>query len=474
MDRFFLLAGFIFMLAGQAVAQQSNSYDLKNCVETALQNNFNVKQAEVALETARLGARQAWLNLLPNLNGGFGYGLNQGRNLDPITNVYINQELQSSGLNLSSNWVLFNGFRLHNLLAQSTLTRNSVGFDVQQAKDLVALNVVMAFFQVLSAEDQIAMAKGQLEVTRKQAERVAAQVKEGVVGSFQLADLQGQKANEEVNILTQENAMRQARLSLCQLMNIPFDTELQLERLKPGSEQIPYPASSKAVFLSAQQHMAVFKANELRVKVAETAVAVSRAGYLPTVSLTGSMGTSYSSLSSRLIPVGRQETATGGFVRINGIESPVLSNEHVYASEKVGYVRQFQNNLGVFAGISVQVPLFNGFQTYNQVSLARNNLRRAQFLAGAASQEMQQNIEQAWLNSDAAARRAELFGRQVAEYQISFAAAEVRLQNGVIQTAEFLIAKNNLDRAKTAQVNARYEYLFRTKILDYYQGKPLW
>jgi len=152
----------------------------------------------------------------------------------------------------------------------------------------------------------------------------------------------------------------------------------------------------------------------------------------------------------------------------------VLVNQTYYNSEKIGYSRQMKNNLGVFAGVSLQVPVFNGFYASNQVRLAKLNQKRAMLDLETNEQQMKQNIEQAWLLMDMAWRKQDLIRQQVSDFETSFQAAKTRLENGVISAAEFLIAKNNADRSRLSGVQAAYEYQFRTRILDYYQGKQVW
>jgi len=448
-------------------------YSLKQCVDLALQNNLQVQQTALQVENNAVALHQSRTNLLPNLNGNLGFGFNQGRNLDPITNVYINQELLSSGLSLNSNLVVFNGMRLQNLILQNKYNHEASKLDLQQTKDNLALNVILTYLQVLSSEDQLEMGKSQLSVTKSQLERAENQVKEGAAGQFLVTDLRGQMANEQINLMNLENSLRQSKLALCQLMRIEMNLDLSLERL-PEATLLPYEKSASAVYTAARENMAVFKSNGLKVKAMDKGLHVARSGFMPTVSLTGNLGSSYSSLSNRFIPTGSSEEETGQFVRFQGTESPVLVNQTHYNSEKIGYSRQMKNNLGVFAGVSLQVPVFNGFYASNQVRLAKLNQKRAMLDLETNEQQMKQNIEQAWLLMDMAWRKQDLIRQQVSDFETSFQAAKTRLENGVISAAEFLIAKNNADRSRLSGVQATYEYQFRTRILDYYQGKLGW
>lgn len=459
----------LFLPAG--VMAQQNKMSLAQCIDTALKNNFQVKQASLQSQAAAVNLSQARANLLPDLNGNFGYGFNQGRNVDPLTNSYINQQLASSNIGLNSGIVLFNGMRLQNLISQNRFSQQAANMDLQQTKDNLTLNVILAYLQVLSNEDVLGINKEQYAVTGKQVERMVILVREGASANYLLADLKGQLANEKIAIVNAENLLQQSKLSLCQLMNIDYNSELSLE--KNGIDLLPekYTEDAAAVYQKAQQNFALVKANDLKVKTAEAGVKVERSGFFPLISLNAALGSSYSSLAQTLTPVNVTEVQTGSYVLIGGNPNNVLKQQQNYSAAKTGYTKQLNNNLGSYAGINMQIPLFNNFQTRNRIKLAKINLTNTQIQTDYAKLQLKQNIEQAYLNSNASFERYKILAEQVKDFEESFRAAEVRFGNGVINSAEYLISKNNLDRVRVMFTQTKYEYSFRTKLLDYYQGK---
>jgi outer membrane protein len=178
-------------------------------------------------------------------------------------------------------------------------------------------------------------------------------------------------------------------------------------------------------------------------------------------------------LSNRLIPTTLVEVTTGDYLKTGTTRTPVYQEVQNYKAEKVGYGTQMDNNLGYFAGVNLQIPIFNGFQTKNRVKQANINLQNVKLDAANTNYQLQQNIQQAWLNMQATFKRLELLKQQAQHFEESFKAAEVRFANGAINANEFLLVKNNLDRTKINMVQAKYEYTFRTKLLDFYQGKAL-
>ncbi len=460
----------IFLISFAAASAQQLS--LQQCIDTALKNNILVQQTSLQKQAAEINQQQAKANLLPNVNGNWNYGFNFGRNVDPITNTFTNNQLSSSNVGASAGVVLFNGMRLQNLIQQSNYNYKAADMDYKQAKDNLVLNVILAYMQVIAGEDILAVSKAQMLVTKKQIERMEVLVKEGSAGNFQLTDIKGQMANEEINIINLENSVQQSKLSICQLMNSNYDYSLSLQRDAIVLSDAVYVQSSAEVIAAAFQYMALVKANEFRIKSAEKNILVAKGSYYPTISLSGAAGSSYSSLQTRSVPTNvLAEVPTGAYIKNGAVRTAVFAEEQIFNSEKVGYSTQLNNNLGFFTGISVQVPLFNNFQVRNRVRLAKISLQNTKLDAENTNYQLKQNIEQAWLNMNTSYKRYKVLQEQLLHFEESFRAAEVRFETGVINAAEFLIAKNNLDRTKINLIQAKYEYAFRTRVLDFYQGK---
>ena len=470
-DMKYILLAAITLFSFFANAQQLS---LKQCIDTALRNNIQVQQSGLQKQTAEVNQQQAKMNLLPAINGSWSYGFNFGRNVDPITNTYTNNQLESSNSGVNAGVVLFNGMRLQNLIQQTGYAQKAAAMDYKQAQDNLVLNVILAYMQVLVSEDVIAASKAQLAVTQKQVERMEVLVKEGSAGSFQLTDIKGQMANEQINLVNLENSLQQAKLSLCQLMNIQYAERLTLERSQIKLNETMYAQTSAEVIAAAQEYMALIKANEFRVKSAEKNIQVAKGANYPTVSLTGAMGSGYSSFFSRLTPTSLVEENTGLYTKNGSVRTPVFAEVQKYDPQSVGYFTQMKNNIGYFAGLSIQVPIFNNLQARNRIKLAKITYQNTQLDAQNTNYQLRQNIEQAWLNMNAAYKRYAALQEQLKNFEESFRAATVRFESGVINAVEFLLVKNNFDRSTINLIQARYEYTFRTKLLDFYQGKELW
>lgn len=464
-----LIVLFFSLAASAALHAQSSSYTLEQCIETAIKNNIEVRQADLQTEAAEVVRRQARANLLPNLNGAFSHGINQGRSIDPFTNTYVNQKVNYSNIGIGSNVVLFNGFSQQNAIRQAGYALEASRMELEQAKEALTLNVILAYLQVLSNEDLLEVSKRQVAVSQKQVERLEVLNKEGAISPSQLYDLIGQQKDNELAVVTAQNAVATSRLTLAQLMNIPYDPAMQLERL--GMEDLQkFGSSAQEVYNTALNELALVKAAELRRQSAAAAVKAVRGQLFPQLSLGGNLNTTYSSAATRDVLLNSTETTTADYVILNGSKLPVMTSRNNFSTEKISYGSQLKNNVFSNIGVTLSIPLFNSLQTRNRVRLAGIELKSIALQEENTKVQLRQEVEQAYVNMTNAWDRYKILLEQVTAFAESFRAAEVRFNAGVGTSVDYLIAKNNLDRANLNLITAKYDYLLRKRILEYYQG----
>lgn len=468
MRRVFCLSSVLFFALTLGAQQTSQVLTLQQCIDSAVKNSIEVQQRSLQIDAATVDQSQAKLNLLPNLNGSVNHGINQGRSIDPFTNSYINQTVNYANYGLGSDLVLFNGLNLRNLIKQATYAKNASKADWQQSKDFVTLSVILAYLRVLSNEDLMALAKQQVDVTRQQVERLEKLHREGAISPPLLYDLRGQLKEGELNIISSQNAWRTSLLELTQLMNVPFSENYKLEKIDNASAMAPYTATAKEVYENALEEMGAVKAAEWRKKSAAYAVKATKGLLYPTIFLSGNLNTNYSSAAMQDRLVNTTEVPTSDYVLVNGVKNPVVAKQPTYSSERISYNTQLKNNVFSGVGIGVRVPIFNSFQTRNRVRLANIEYKNSMLVEEGTKRQLRQEVEQAYLNMTNAWDRYKISVEQVAAYAESFRAAEVRFNAGVGTSVDYLIAKNNLDRANLNLVMTRYDFVLRKQILDYY------
>lgn len=462
----------VLMVAMGVSMAQDGSLTLQKAIETAHANNIGVQQSGLRVETADINRRQAKANMLPSVNADFNYGWNNGRNIDPFLNIYVNQQLTGSNASLSGSWMLFNGFQVQNSIKQTAYAHEAAKMDLQQGKDQLTINVILAYLQVLSNEDLLVNLESQMTVTRNQVDRLQVLVKEGARGQYQLSDIRGQLANEQVAIVNAKNALDIAKITLCQLMNVPIDKNLKLDRTEAPFPGEMYADNVEQIYARAKG-LPMVRATELRVESAKKAVQVERGAISPRLGLYGNLFSNYSSAAERRTQTGVSDITTDNYVLVNNVKSQVIAPVPQFSSSSISYGSQMQNNIGSSFGIAASIPLFNNLRTKYRVDQARVNLKNAELDKQQVDLTLRQNIEQAYANMESSYNRYRAFEEQYKEYEESFRANEIRFNTGVINSFEYLTAKNNLDRARLNLTQVKYEYIFRTKILDYFQGKQL-
>ncbi|HUS01908.1 MAG TPA: TolC family protein [Chitinophagaceae bacterium] len=446
-------------------------FTLKQCVDTAITNNLLVKQSDLQMQNASINYKQAKDNVWPNLFANVNQGINQGRSIDPFTNSYINQNVGYGTYSVSSNITLFNGMQIKNFIKQNALEHEASKMELQTTKDNLTLNIILDYLQVLNNEEQLTQATNQVVLSGKQVGRLEILNKEGSIIPAQLYELRGQLANDQLAVITAENAVKASKLALVQLMNIPYDTAMEVEKLTADNFALSYHADPETIYQTALSQLATIKGTELRRQSAEKAISVARGQFYPSVGLGGNLGTNFSSAAQENVFLNSTQVASGDFVDVNGSKLPVITTRNNYNSQKINYGSQFSNNYSTSINLGIRIPILNSFRARNNVALAKNDLKNTEYIAQTTKIQLKQNIEQAYFNMTGAYRRYTTLLQQVTDFTTAFRAAEVRYNEGVSTQIDYLIAKNNLDRANINLISAKYDYIFNTKILDYYQGK---
>ncbi len=473
------LAMFVFApFSMQCFAQDSTAtgitLTLKQCVETAIKNNIDVNRSEYSSAVDKTNLTLAKGQQLPFVNGSIYHGENQGRNINPYTNTYINQSINTANYSLDGSLTLFNGMSLDNSIKQYKLAWEAGKMDAQQQRDYVTINVILAYLSVLSNQDQFTLAQQQADVSRKEAERLNILNNEGAIAPSAYYDLKGQLASDELNIIATKNALETAKVSLAQLMNIPYREDIVLERLYNDQTPAVYGGNVVAIYNSAEKNLAIVKAAVLHHLSAVKNIKAAKGLLYPRLSLNGGLGTNYSSAATLQQFVSTSDLAGDNYILFNNQKLPVYAPSPIYNTAKISYGDQWKNNFNSYVNIAITIPILNGWQTRTRIKQAQITADETAFVETTTKTQLKQSIEQAYVNNKSAYQRYQTLLQQVNAFNESFREAQIKFEAGAFTSVDFLVVKTNLDRAKTNLVSAQYDYIFRSKILDYYQSKPLW
>ncbi len=447
---------------------------LQQCVETAIENNLLVRQSEYQAQSDKVTYKQAKGSQLPFISGNVNHGINQGRSIDPFTNTYANQQINFANYSINTSITIWNGSSIQNAIKQNELAAKASEMDWQQTKDNITINVILAYLQVLSAQEQLKVAQKQVEVTKNQVARLETLHASGAIAPAMLYDLKGQLSGDQLAVINGKNTLETARINLAQLMNVPYNANVQLENLGASGNPVLYDGTAENIYQTAEQQLAFIKAAEYRKQSAQKRYLAAKAQLLPTLSFNGGFGTNYSSVATRQELLNTADVATSQYVTVSGSKLPVFAPQNNYLSQKITYGDQWTNNLNSSLSIGLQIPILNGLRARSNVNQAKIAEKRTSFEAQTVKTQLRQAVDQAYVNMNAAFERYLALKQQVEDFTVSFKAAEVRFTNGVNTSVEYMIAKNNLDRSNANFVAAKYDYLLRVKVLDFYQGKALW
>ena len=470
MKKFFVCAVAVFIHAEIISAQSNSSLSLQQCIETAIKNNPDVKQSDFQSQIEHVNANQAKSNLLPFISAYGEHGIQQGRSIDPYTNGYINEQVNYATYGLNGSLLLFGGLGNLNSIQQTNLADEASKMELQEAKDNLTVNVIISYLQVLTAKDLLESATNQWETAKKQVDRLEELNIHGAIVPSQLYDLKGELGNDQLAMINTQNALDAAKVNLAQFMNLPYDKNLELQPLAAEDYSTIYSAAPDNIYAAALQHLGVAKAADLRMASAEKGVATARSAYYPSLSLNGGVNTNYSNVAQQNIFQGTEDVPNGDYVVINNEQVPVISPQQNFVSEKIPYSDQVNNNVNSFISLGLQIPILNGLQTRHCVEIAKINKEQAIVTADATKIRLRQEVEQSYFNMTSAFNRYKTLVDQVAAYSESFRETEVRFNTGAVNSVDYLVSKTNMDRANLSLIVARYDYVLRTKILDYYQG----
>ncbi|MGM0934276.1 MAG: TolC family protein [Bacteroidota bacterium] len=460
----FVILSFLFF----SLTAFTQELSLQECVDLALQNNIALKRSELQKHTAEINLKSTRSGILPQLNASYNLGINNGRSIDPYTNDYIDQQLKFSNAGLSLYNQLFKGFELRNSIQRDRFNLQASEAETEQAQQQLILDVTLAYFQILNNRDLLELARLRLEATKKQTDRLKSLYDQGEGNPADFTDILGQISNDEASVVDAETQLERSVLELANLLNL--DTLPKVQEMAFLAELEKYKLSATEVYEDALNNLATIEAKRLRIEASKEDVQVSRSFYSPEISLFAQLNTNYSSVARTFNETGTRLVETGNFITLDEVNYPVKTNQTLFTDEKIGYLDQLNNNLNSVVGVAVDIPIFNGLRAKRTVQLKKIELEDSKLELEDTKNDLQQEIRMAWNQMQASYRNYHLLQEQVEAYEKSYQVNEVRFTNGVSNFVEYIFSKNNLDRARINMANARYEYMIRVKILEYYRG----
>ena len=476
-----ILIVFLFSSWLTGSAQQMDStggngiWTLRACVDYALANNLQVKRSELDVELSSIDKRQARFAMLPSANAQGSYGYNWGRGIDPVTNQFISSQRNGfTSLGASSGVTLFNGFRIQNTIKQSSLELEASEEDLAKSRNDVSLNVISLFVNVVFNKELVANARLQLSSSQQQFERTKKLVAAGSLAKADELNLDAQVATNELNLINQENALALSLLQLQQALQIPATDDFDVETPQITTEDLVLDQTRDEIYQIAKGTMPEIQSTKLRIESSYYGVKAARGNLYPRLSVNGSNNTNYSSSSAtRFVPDGQvDQVETGYFVQ--GTNAPVYGLEPRGSFREIyGFNDQVKDNIYKSVSLTLSIPIFNGFSARSGLQRAMISNEQAKITAREVDNTLRQNVETSYNNAIAASKSYNSSLRQVDAREEAYRMAKQRFDIGASNYVEYQVAENDLFQARSDLARGKYEFIFRKKVLDFYQGKPL-
>ncbi|MFN2440159.1 MAG: TolC family protein [Chitinophagaceae bacterium] len=478
--RFF---GCLLFLFFTCVVRAQDKWDLQRLVAYAIDNNISVKQANLQIQYSELELLQNRSSQIPTLNFGLNAGLNLGRRENPSTGILEDQNLFSTSTNLQSGVTIFNWFSIKNSIAASRLTIEADKAYSQKVQDDVALNVAVAYLQILLAKEQTNIADLQVHQTLSQLELTRKKVNAGALPELNAAELEAQLARDSSALITSQSAIQQSLLQMKALLNL--DASLPFDVATPPVDKIPIETLAdlqpEAVYNLALKNLSQQQVTPLRIQSAMKLVESAKGSMYPNISAFGNINSSYVYFRNPIynqVLSGYQNTGlrvdagNGNFFNVQTPNFTQGTKTGQYFTP-APFGQQLSANFGQGLGIGIQVPIFNGRSARSAWERSKLNVQQLQLQDQLEKQTLKQDIYRAYTDAIAAIEKFNASQKSVAATQKAFDFAQKRYDLNLVSTYDLVNTQNNLLRARLEMVSAQYDFVFKMKLLEFYKGQGL-
>ncbi|HEX8548173.1 MAG TPA: TolC family protein [Cytophagaceae bacterium] len=455
---------------------QSKTWTLQECISEAYDKNIQINQSQLSSEQSRISYHQSKGTRLPTLNGNASHNYQFGRSIDPSTNQFVLQNYRTNNFGLSSNVTLFNGLQNVRNIEQNKLALEASKYDVQTTKNDVSISVTLAYMDVLLGYELVENAKIQITASQSQLERTQKLVSSGTLPELNSYQIRSQLANDKLTLINAENDLAIAKVNLMQLMEMPVTPTFDVEKPILPNPNINDTAryNTEEIFNTALTSQPQIKSIDYRKKSSLMAVRSAEGARLPRLTLSANVFTFYSSLNYQY----RTETTT--ISQITGYvddlnKTPVYSvipDRRLYQMD-YPFFKQLDDKLGEQISLNLNIPIINNRLLSSNIERSKVSYKIAELNERNTKNQLRKNIEQATVDVRSAGKRFEAGQEALVASEMSYINSEKRMNAGLLTSTEFLIQKNNFAIAQSNLAQAKYDYYFKIKLLEFYKGTSL-
>lgn len=440
------ILGILGILGVLETLSQPKLWSLRECCDYAVEHNISIKQQQNQCRQQEIQLSTAKNSRLPDLSGSVGQNFSFGRGLTE-QNTYSNTNTSSTSFSLGTSVPLFTGFQIPNQIKLNQLNLEAATADLEKAKNDIRMQVAQAYVQILYDMEISEVAHRQIAIDSAQVARLQAFVDNGKASEAELSQQRATLANSRLTATQADNNTRLALLTLTQLLELPTPEGFNI--VKPNLDdlavlgtlgspgKVPTPDQIYADALGVKPEIV---AQQLKLKGTEHSIKIAQAGYYPTLSFSGGLGTNY--------------YTTSGF-----------------KSDAFG--TQIKNNFSQYIGLNLSVPIFNRFQTRDNIRTAKIEQENQQLALDNTKKTLYKDIQQVYYNALNAQSKEKSSEEAVKSSKDAFTLMQAKYENGKATITEFNESKNHYLKSESDLVQARYENLYQHALIEFYRGKDL-
>ncbi len=446
----------------------SQGWDLEKCINYALEHNIQVKQQELNSKVTENVSKQTKLSVLPNLNANLNRGYSFGRSVDPFTNEFTTTNAVSDNYGISSSVTLFNGFQKINNIKKSKFDMLASLQDLEKVKNDISLNVATAFLTILFNQELLKIAQDQTEVTKKQIYRTKELVKAGSKANGDLLQIESQFSNEELNVVNAQNQLDISYLTLIQLLELDSASGFAITNPNINAftkQQLP--VIDDVITLAG--NLPQIKSAELKLSSAEKSLNIKQAARYPTLMMSLNYNTGYSD-QRQIIDQSSYSSYLSGYTSSgDDVYSYQMSNTY----KTKPFNDQLSDNLNTNISFQLNIPIFNNWQANTSISNEKISVLNYRYNLDLQKNTIEKEITQQYTQAIAAQKKFEATEKALEWNREAFKYIQQKFDVGLVNPVDYNTQKNLLIKAESDLLQAKYDYIFKLKILDFYMGKPL-
>ena len=474
----FFLATIVMAASSQAQlvpAQAGEKWNLLKCVQYAIENNISVKQADLQTRFSDVTYKQSKSAQYPSLNFQNSTGFDFGRSENPATGVLEDNNFLSSRFSLQSGVTLFNWFVKKNTIESNKLSNEADKAQVLKVQDDIALNVAVAYLQILLAKEQANLIKVQIGTTTEQLSNTRKRVDAGALPELNAAELEAQLSRDSSSLITAEASVQQFILQMKALLNLDAGVAFDIE--SPSVDKVPVESLAdlqpEAVYAMALKNLPQNKVIDLRLLSAKKNVEVAKGQMYPQITAFGGIGTSYVSIKRPQYGLGPAE-ATNAYVTVGPSKFDVFAPPVIQIGESgTPFGSQINTNLSQNIGIGLNIPIFNGHSARANWERTKLQVRQWELTRELDNQTLKQNIYKAYNDATSSMQKYNADKKSVQTSARSYEYAQKRYEQNLLSTFDLINSQNNYLTAQIQALYSQYDYIFKMKLLEYFKGQGI-